>query len=174
MLLFNWCGYQLLNAYLENRSFLQLRVKLDGNNYSESELISLKVPAANLSYYNCSKQFIRVDGQIEVGGIQYNYVKRRLFNDSIEMICIPNHEATHLNKIKNDFFNLVNDLQHPGQNKKTDSHSNKSFSGDDCIVNALLKIEHQVFGASLKSVADALKLPRRSSFPEEQPPQKNV
>ena len=130
ILLFNWCGYQVLTAYLENRANAQLQTKLDSNNYKESELISVKVPVQNLSYYNSSTQFERVEGQIEIHGLQYSYVKRRLFNDSIEMLCIPNRSAIHLKNAKNDFFKLVNDIQRPGQDKKADSHTFKNITGD--------------------------------------------
>ncbi|HCL82450.1 MAG TPA: hypothetical protein DIC22_00680, partial [Chitinophagaceae bacterium] len=103
----------MLHAYLENRATKQQQVKLDNHNYDESELVTLKVPAEHLAYHNVSMQFERVDGQIEIGGLQYSYVKRRLFNDSIEMVCIPNPAAMNLKSVKNDFIKLVNDLQVP-------------------------------------------------------------
>jgi hypothetical protein len=122
ILLFNWCGYRLLTSWLETRSDRQLEARLDDNAYDESQLFSIKIPATNLSYYNPSTEFERVDGQIEIGGIQYKYVKRRLFNDSLEMLCIPNHAAMSLRTAKNDYFQFANDLQHNGQDKKTESH----------------------------------------------------
>ncbi len=130
----------MLNAYLDNRVASQLQTKLDGNDFNESELISIKVPATHLTYYNYSDRFVRVDGQIEISGVQYNYVKRRLYNDSIEMLCIPNRAAIHLTKVKGDFYRLVNDLQNPGQEKKTDSHASKNFSYDYFTLNILLNI----------------------------------
>jgi hypothetical protein len=129
ILSFNWIGYQLLNSWLENRANQRLEARLDENNYDESQLISLKVPATHLSYYNSSTQFERVDGQIELNGVQYKYVKRRLLNDSLELLCIPNQTAMRLHSAKNEFFRLVNDLQHNGQGKK--SGSSKSFSPVD-------------------------------------------
>jgi hypothetical protein len=128
ILLFNWCGYRLLSSYMESRSDRQLEAQFDDNQYDESQLISIKVPATQLSYYNPSTQFERVDGQIEVGGVLYKYVKRRLFNDSLALLCIPNHAAMSLQTAKNEFFQLVNDLWHNGQGKKTDSHPGSSKS----------------------------------------------
>src|SRR6185295_4656344 len=90
--------------------------------------ISIKVPAVHLSSYVNTKEFQRVDGKIEIEGVQYNYVKRRFTEDSLELLCIPNKTATRLQTAKNEFFKLVNDLQHPGQSKKTDQH-NSSFKG---------------------------------------------
>ncbi len=172
ILLFNWCGYQFLTAYLENRANIQLQLKLDGNDYRESELISVKVPVENLSYYNTSSQFERVDGQIEIHGLLYSYVKCRLYNDSIEMLCIPNHSATHLKNAKNDFFKLVNDLQRPGQDKKPDSHSYKNITGDYLAVSDLFKIENRVYNLRKKSMQNSASLPLHSLPTDEHPPQK--
>ncbi len=124
---FNWCGYQLLSAYLEGRSDKQLESRLDENRYDDSQLLSIKVPA-HLSYSSPSLKFERVDGQIEVGGVLYKYVKRRIYNDSVELMCIPNHAAMNLQTAKNEFFQLVNDLQHNGQGKQTNSHPGNSKS----------------------------------------------
>lgn len=96
-------------------------LQLDSNNYSESELVSLKVPA-NLPYYACSKSYERIDGQIEINGVHYNYVKRRFYNDSLEYLCIPNKIKIRLNSAQNEFFKLVNDIQHSSQ-KKSDNNT---------------------------------------------------
>lgn len=132
ILFFNWYGYKLLSFYLENKADRQLEARLDEDRYDESQLISIKVPSSHLSYYNSSTQFERVDGQIEVGGVQYKYVKRRLFNDSLELLCIPNHTAMNLQTARNQFFQLVNDIQqHNGQGKKSDHSISKNFSPTD-------------------------------------------
>lgn len=116
-----------MTAYLESRSDRQLEARLDDNQYDESQLLSIKV-ASHLSYSNPSLQFERVDGQIEVGGIMYKYVKRRIFNDSLELLCIPNHAAMNLQTAKNEFFQLVNDLRHNGQDNNKGSHPGNSKS----------------------------------------------
>jgi hypothetical protein len=142
ILVFNWGGYRLLNAYLENRADRQLEARLDRDSYDDSQLLLLKIPSTYLSYYNSSERFERVDGQIEVGGVQYKYVKRRLYNDSLELLCIPNHAAMELRTAKNEFFKLVNDLQHAGQGKKSGNHSgaSKSFSPDNYTILDIFRI----------------------------------
>ena len=128
LLLFNWIGYQLYTAILQDHADKNLVADIDRNNYSDADLISIKVPAVHLSSYVNSKEFQRVDGQIEIAGVQYNYVKRRFAEDSLELLCIPNTSATRIQTAKDEFFKLVNDLQHPGQSKKADQHSS-SFKG---------------------------------------------
>ena len=128
LLVFNWVGYEFYSAILQDRADKNMVASLDQNNYSDADLISIKVPATHLSSYVNSKEFQRVDGSIEIDGVHYNYVKRRFSGDSLELLCIPNKTATSLQTAKNEFFKLVNDLQHPGQSKKSDQH-NASFKG---------------------------------------------
>jgi hypothetical protein len=137
-MLFNWCGYKLLIDLMEHRETSKLEARIDANNYNESSLISLKIPATSLPYYNNSKSFERTDGRIEIAGIEYNYVKHRIYNDSIELLIIPNKAAMQLHTANDDFFKLVNDLQF-GQTKKTNSHNDKNngFSFDNYTVNEL-------------------------------------
>ena len=114
---------------MEEKSDAQLEARLDENKYDESQLVSIKVPATYLSYYTNSKLFERVDGQIEINGVEYKYVKRRLFNDSLELVCLPNKTAVKLRAAQNDFFKLVNDIQHK-ENKKSSSGFSKNVSTD--------------------------------------------
>jgi hypothetical protein len=130
LLLFNWFGYSLLSAYFEEKADARLEASLDSNNYDSSQLLTLKIPVNHLSYYNSSRQFERIDGEIEINGIQYKYVGKRLYNDSLEFLCIPNQEGMKWETAKAEFFQLVNDLQHPGagQGKKSDTHQKNTRS----------------------------------------------
>ena len=87
ILTFNWVGYRYLLSYLEDRANTAFNSRLDSDNYDESDLISIKV-ANNLPYTN-AKKFERVNGQIEIAGVQYNYVKIKVSADSLELLCIP-------------------------------------------------------------------------------------
>jgi hypothetical protein len=137
ILFFNWIGYRFFVSYMEDKANTRLEAQFDNNNYDESQLISIKVPASHLAYYNNSKQFERVDGEIEINGIQYKYVKKRLYNDSFEYLCIPNNDVTKLRTARDDFFKLVNDLQQQNsQGKKSSPHSStKSFIADYYLDN---------------------------------------
>jgi hypothetical protein len=172
ILFFNWCGYRLLSAYMEKKTDLQFIAQLDNDNYDESELISIKVPAVHLSYYTNSKQFERVDGQMEIEGVKYNYVKRRFFNDSLELMCIPNHTATQLQSARDEFFKLVNDLQHNGQSKKTDPHpsSSKSPSIDYYTLNDPFQISNLYLTVARGSFEYSIVLPSSYATTAEQPP----
>ncbi len=123
LLLFNWVGYQLYTAILQDRADKSLIANLDENNYSDADLISIKIPTVHLSSYVNSKEFERVDGKIELNGVQYNFVKRRYNDGVMELLCIPNTGVTRIQNARDNFFKLVNDLQHPGQSKKSEQHN---------------------------------------------------
>jgi hypothetical protein len=96
---------------MQDRMDRNMVASLDDNHYDESQLVSVKVPISHLSYYNTDNQFERVDGSIELGGIQYRYVKRRIYNDSLEFLCLPDRAAMALQAFKGDFYRLVNGFQ---------------------------------------------------------------
>jgi hypothetical protein len=173
LLLFNLVGFRLFTAYMEGSANNNLEDQLDGNSYDESELISIKVPAIHLGYYTNSNQFERVDGQMEIGVIEYKYVKRRLFNDSLELMCIPNWVVMNLQTAKDEFFRLVNDLKHTGQSKRSDSHpgSSKIFSIDVYAVHELFKMSDLYFTSAKRSSHDCVKFSSFFSPTAEQPPE---
>lgn len=122
---FNLFGYRIVASFLESRENNKMELSLDENDYSEKQLISIKQPV-NLPYYQNSSAFQRVDGEIEIAGILYKYVKCRIFNDSLEMLCIPNNAKMKIQAAKADFSKLASDFQQTNNKKKSSSES-KSF-----------------------------------------------
>jgi hypothetical protein len=121
-------------AHLEDQANEKMVQELDNSKYVASHLISIKVPLTFLPYYTNSAEYLRQDGRIEIGGVIYNYVKARIYNDSLEVLCIPNAEATKLLTAKNDFLKFSNDQQRGGQGKKPvpAGKSFKYFSPGNC------------------------------------------
>lgn len=172
ILLFNWVGFRFFSSYMEQKANVQLEAQLDNNNYDDGELISIKISAEHVSSYANTNKFERVDGQVEVKGIQYKYVKIRHFNDSLELLCIPNQQVMKLQNAKDDFFKLVNDLQHTGQSKKTDNHaSSKNFSTDNYTVQEFFKVINPFITILPKSFSYTANLSNIFSLTAEQPPE---
>lgn len=130
LLLFNWVGYQLYITIAESAENQTMITRLDGDLYMDSDLISVKIPVVHLSPYANTRDFERVNGQIEIQGRVFNYVKRRISQDSLEFLCIPNDQATLLRIAKYDFFKLVTDLQSE-QSKKPNANNSghKALNG---------------------------------------------
>jgi len=171
ILFFNWYGYQLLSVYWQQQADNRLVARLDGKDYQESDLLSIKIPLTTLSYYNSSSGFERVDGAIDIGGVRYNYVKRRIFKDSLELLCIPNMTAISLQKAKNEFFGQVNDLQQHNQGKKN-TNAAKDFSKDyrPTAMDIDVPDAPALLLAKAWPITDAPGLPSRHTPTPEMPP----
>ena len=105
---------------MQHKTNLNLEALLDNNSYDESQLIELKIPV-HLPYQNNWSAFERYNGEIELNGTMYKYVKRKLSNDTLYLMCIPNTKKMHLETAKNDFFKISNDLSQNNNSKSSDN-----------------------------------------------------
>jgi hypothetical protein len=122
--MFNLFGYRLFVSCMVSNANQSLEIALDKNDFNEEDLISIKTPI-NLPYYNNSSVFARAYGEVEMNGVLYTYVKSRIYNDSLEMLCIPNRGKQQLLHSKDNFTNVVFDLQ-KDVNKKSSGHNKTS------------------------------------------------
>ena len=117
MLLFNWIGFRLLYNVIEHQANQDLAAKIDRLEFSEQDLVTIKVPL-NLPYQQNWEEFERYDGDVTVDGVHYKYVMRRIYNDSLVLKCIPNETKQQLKNAERQYFQLVNDLEHQGQQQE--------------------------------------------------------
>lgn len=127
LLAFNWVGYRMVSGFIENRADRQLQAKIDRSDFQENLLIELRVPL-NAPYLSGSTAFERVDGEIVIEGTHYRYVKRKVENGELVLLCIPNENKTRIQNSRMDFFKLVNDLNQSSESKSKNTASFKSFS----------------------------------------------
>lgn len=118
-LLFNWVGYWLFISWFESRETAHWEARLDNEQYDTRQLILLKVSADMLPYSNASTSFERTDGDIQIGNIHYRYVRKRLYNDSVEFLCIADQETSRLRSVKHDLLRLVTDIPDSGHGKSS-------------------------------------------------------
>ena len=131
ILAFNWIGYQFVSQFLEHKADLILETRIDNDEYDESSLIELRVPlnAPYISGANNTTEFERFYGEVEIEGIQYKYVKRKIDNGELVLLCLPNENKTRFQNARVDFFKLVNDLNNTTQGKEKNlSSSFKSLT----------------------------------------------
>ncbi len=121
--LFNLFGYRLVVEYFQYKANIQLEASLDNNLYNDFELIEIKLPF-HVPYQSDWSEFQRFDGEIEIGGIIYKYVKRKLANDTLYLKCISNDRKMHLETVKNNYFKATSDFVQNGNNRKTGNSKN--------------------------------------------------
>lgn len=124
ILLFNLVGYRLVFAYANKSLDKQAEVLFDKNQYDDESLVTIKVPL-NIPYLTEQPEFERVDGKINVDGKVFRYVKRKIVNSEMILICEVDNVATKLSKNQNDYFKTLTGL---GNNtSKSPNTSNFNF-----------------------------------------------
>lgn len=106
--LFNLTGYAIFFQYCMQKSDEAITATIDASHYEDNELMQVKVPLH--MPYVINSDFERVDGQIEYKGVHYNYVKRKVSNDTLYLLCLPNKAKTALASAKANYTKTVNDI----------------------------------------------------------------
>ena len=172
LLLFNLIGYRWFFAYTMRQWDEHMAAALDKEHYNEQDLITIKVPLS-LPYQTGRSGFERVDGEITVGGQLYKYVKRKVVNGELILLCLPDYRKAKLQTAKDDFFKATNNLQVNIPSKKPVHNQLLSFNDivqdyDNVLPQWLL----QVSCCSSKRIyrCDVYQLISRSFSSPEQPP----
>jgi len=95
-----------------------LEKQVDLNKYDGQRLITIKTKL-NLPYYVSSPEFERAYGSITISGTSYQYVKRRIYKDTLELLCLPNDAKTNMQSLKNDIAKAAADGQASTPRKNT-------------------------------------------------------
>lgn len=122
LFIFNLFGYRVLFYFAQQQSDINIEKALDKNQYNEEDLITIKIPIA-IPYQIEWKDFERFDGEINLNGKIYKYVKRKVCDGNLVLLCLPDHNKMHLETVKNDLFKNLNDLQNTGSKKSDNSKS---------------------------------------------------
>jgi len=109
-MVFNLVGHKVFFNYLQHRADAKMVEKLDTSVYDEASLTEVKVPL-HLPYPTNDKEFQRYDGSIDINGVTYNYVERKLQNDTLILHCIPNTAANNIKLAGNEYNKSINDFQ---------------------------------------------------------------
>jgi len=112
--LFNLAGYRVMIYFLLKHSAQKLEAMIDREEYREEELIEMRVPM-NMPYQQRFSTFENHYGRINIEGIEYTYIKRKVEGDILILKCLPDHVSTRLKQIR-DKIALTNSNSHsPGE-----------------------------------------------------------
>ena len=123
---------------LQQKANKQLVSKIDKADYDESNLITVKV-SLSMPYLTNWNDFKRTDGEITLNGKIYHYVKEKVFNGELILMCLPDEKKMNLQTAKNDFFKTQNDLQN-----NTSKHSGENSHVVKFAVSDYIKTENSV------------------------------
>ena len=132
--LFNLAGYNFLFHYYINQSDQTISRQADLGDYSDAALIEIKIKL-NLPYLTDWSGYQRYDGETEINGVHYNCVKRKVSQDTLYLLCLPNEVKTQLYHTKADYAVTANDLPAEKQNKN--STARKGFAPEIAKIQLL-------------------------------------
>lgn len=118
VMLFNYYGYRLVFSYMQSSSDANLEKQVDKDRYDRASLITIKTKL-DLPYYTSSTQYERAYGSVTIKGVNYQYVKRRVHNDTLELLCLPNEARTRIQAVSNDLTKTLADGQASNTKKNT-------------------------------------------------------
>ncbi len=123
ILSFNWFGYRMVSGLLENKATVSLQKQIDRSAYQDDQLLEIRVPLNTPYMAGASNQFERIEGEIELSGKTYRYVKRKVDKGELVLLCLPDENSSRFQQSRMDFFKLVNDLGHSSQGN-SEKHGN--------------------------------------------------
>ena len=115
LLLFNALGFYGVLVGLRIHSTQNLVDRLDQNNYTDNETITLKVPVS-LPYASANSKYERVDGEIEFNGDFFHLVKQKLANDTLYIVCIKDRDSKQITKALHDYVKTFSDRTDASKN----------------------------------------------------------
>jgi len=101
---------------------------IDEGNYDAAALIEVKIPL-RLHYYSSSLHYERYYGEAEVSGTYYSYVMRKVINDTVYLLCLPNTSKSALEKARTQVMFSVADIGGAGDPVKGKSGEGKKIAG---------------------------------------------
>ena len=107
-MVFNLAGYRWLFSAIEKNATVNLEQKISAGKYNDEQLVEIRIPL-NMPYYS-DKDYEEVYGETDFNGEHYQYVKRKVSDNTLYLLCLPNKEKTSIVKVKNEFTKAVNDI----------------------------------------------------------------
>ena len=112
--------------YEQHQSDKRLEDSLDKDLYDECDLLTLKVPLS-LPYMADNTTFERVDGEINIDGKIYKYVKRKISEGQLVLLCLPDYNKMRLQSEASESFKNVNGEFANSDSKKSGHSKGISF-----------------------------------------------
>lgn len=93
--LFNLGGQLAFYQYLVYKSDRFFNEQVSKNLYNVDDLTEIKIPA-NIKNVPNVKGYVNLSGEVRFANASYNYVKIKVTQKAIYLMCIPHYSTTHL------------------------------------------------------------------------------
>lgn len=143
LLLLNVMGYYGIFLGFHYQNTIQQQQRLDSDNYTNSETITIKVPIS-IPYYG-DTQFERVTGQFEHQGEFYRLVKQKFENDTLHIVCFRDEKTKQIEQALTAYVKTFRD--HDQSTGNTNSKIVPSFIKD--FISTTFGLDHLNKGWSI-------------------------
>jgi hypothetical protein len=93
---------------MEDQATARLEKMIDAGNYSEAQLLEIKIPLK--APYISDSRYQDFYGETEFNGQHYRYVKRKVTGDTLYLLCISHQEKDNIAAARTGFIKAVNDV----------------------------------------------------------------
>lgn len=128
ILAFNWLGYDLVVALLNENIKYTTQVKIDKKEFDPQQLIEIKVDL-ELPYSTDWSSFEKASGTVTFQGVVYNFIEKKYKSGQMVYRCLPNKRVTELQNARDYFYSLAYDMEKDQQKESAPSQiSSKKLS----------------------------------------------
>jgi len=145
--LFNLGGYQFVFQYFIHQSEIQIVKEIYENKIDATKLVEIKIPV-HLPGIKKWDRYVRDNGQLQLKGVYYNYLRYKMSPDTMSFICIANSVKTRLVSANLIIAKEINDV--PVSKKGHDSLK-KSGTGNDYSFH-VINYQFMAFATLLKVI----------------------
>ncbi|WP_031267181.1 hypothetical protein [Mucilaginibacter oryzae] len=160
--LFNMGGYNLAFQYFIHRSEVQIVKEIYENKVDKTKLVEIKIPVhlPNISSWD---GYVKDQGQLQLKGVYYNYLRYKVTRDTMSFICIANAVKTRLVSANLIIAKELNDVPlskkgHEAPMKKIGAANDYSFQ--------VIRYRFLTYGTVLKLKPNTLHYLHNSPFIE--------
>ncbi len=106
---------------MQHNADKQFVILVDNNGFDKRNLIEIKIPNP-IPYTKAVANFDRINGEITFKSKVYKYVYRKISENYITILCLPDANKTKINNAEKKFEQTINNTL---QNKSTNKQTNK-------------------------------------------------
>lgn len=161
--LFNLGGYNLAFQYFIHRSEVQIVKEIYENKVDATKLVEIKIPA-HMPNIKSWDNYVSDQGQLQLKGVYYNYLRYKITRDTMSFICIANAVKTRLVSANLIIAKEISDVPlskkggHEAPMKKVGAASDYSFQ--------VMHYQFLTYGSMLKVKPNTLLYLHNSPFIE--------
>ncbi|AYB31583.1 hypothetical protein [Chryseolinea soli] len=115
LILLNTIGYYEVLLFMERQNYDQAVQKISGNENEISGNLLLKIPLAS-RFNEDDREYRKAQGEITVEGELYHFVKQKLYQDTLYIICLRDTKTSEVRDALSDLSRTMADQNHKSGN----------------------------------------------------------